>query len=438
MKIAVLALPSVACSLAVVVLAPRPVTGYSTTGESLSLAQRTVRVFDNFGDVQANNNASPDPDWPGYTGAELAIWKAATEWGSALHGGTGNGDPTQPGDLGSGQANFDAWWGGNGASVGGTNSNTHSEISGSSGGVFAFTEIPAGDGWRIRYYSVWTWEDGPGPEAGVDLQGVATHEYGHALGLGHSTVAGATMAAGTSPLDMRSIEADDVAGIQAVYGAAAPSKPVITGVALGVHSLTISGQGFSPTNNQVWFTPALGTSGGGASNVTSSGSSIVLSWPIQDAGPGDVLVRKNGTSGADLSNAWPFDPCVVGSYCSGKVNSLGAVPSLSATGSTSLARQDLHLVCDNGGLPFVNGIHFWSDVGPASMPFLGGTLCAAPPLVRGPLHQYSASGVVDIAIGVTAADIGKTRWFQFWFRDVAHPDGTGTGLSGGAQVTFCQ
>ena len=438
MRLASLAIPCLAGSLAFVLLTPPPAGGFTLTGQSLSLAQRAVRVCDNFSGAHANNNTAPDPDWPGFTGAELAIWKAATEWGSRLHGGTGNGDPTQPGDLGSGQANFDAWWKGNSATIGGANDNTHSEISGSSGGVFAFTETPAGDGWRIRYYSVWNWVDGPGPEAGIDLQGIATHEYGHALGLGHSSVAGATMAAGTSPLDMRSIEADDIAGIQAVYGVAAPAKPVITGVALAVNTLTIHGQNFSPTNNQVWFTPALGTPGGGASNVSSSGTSIVLGWPIQDAGPGDVLVRKNGTSGADLSNAWPFDPCAVGLYCAGKPNSLGSVPSLSSTGSTSLARQDLHLVCDNGGLPFVNGIHFWSDVGPASMPFLGGTLCAQPPLERGALHQYSASGGVDIPIAVTAADIGKSRWFQFWFRDASHPDGTGTGLSGGAQVTFCQ
>jgi hypothetical protein len=439
MKIAALAMPCLAGSLALVVLGPRTVSGYATTGESLSLAQRTVRVFDDFSAAQANNNTTPDPDWPGFTGAELAIWKAATEWGSALHGGTGNGDPTQPGDLGSGNANFDAYWVGNASSVGSANSNTHSEISGSSGGVFAFTETPTGDGWRIRYYGVWTWQDGPGPEAGgVDLQGIATHEYGHALGLGHSTVPGSTMAAGTSPIEMRSIEPDDVSGIQAIYGIKSPAKAAITGLALTTSSLTIQGQNFSPTGNEVWFTPALGTAGGNVTNVLSTGSSIVLPWPIEDAGPGDVLVKRVGTSGADLTNAWPFDPCVVGFYCTAKVNSVGQLPSLSFSGSTSLARHDLHLVCANGGLPFVNGIHFWSDVGPAALPFLGGTLCAQPPVTRGALHVYSASGVVDVPIPVAAGDVGKTRWFQFWFRDAGHPDGTGTGLSGGAQVTFCQ
>ncbi len=437
MKIRALCLPFLASGLALALLAPRPGTAYVLTGESLSLAQRAVRVFDNFTAPGANNNTSPDPDWPGYTGAELAIWKAASEWGSALHGGNGNGDPTQPGDVGSGGANFDAFWMGNASSVGSTNSNTHSQIAGSSGGTFAFIETPTGDGWRIRYYGVWSWNDGPGAEP-FDLQGLATHLYGVALGLGYSNVVGATMNPATSLVDMRSIEADDIAGIQAIYGAKSPAKPAITGLTLSASSLTIQGLNFSPANNEVWITPALGTSGGGASGVASNGTSIVLGWPIEDAGPGDLLVKNNGTSGANLSNAWPFDPCVVALYCTGKVNSLGQVPSLSSSGPTSLARQDLHLQCDNGGIASVNGIHFWSDVGPASVPFLGGTLCAQPPILRGPVHLYSAGGTVDVPIPVVAADIGKTRWFQFWFRDVNHPDGTGTGLSGGAQVTFCQ
>ncbi len=437
MKIPQLALSFLAGGLVLTLVVPRPGASFVLTGESLSLAQRMVRVFDNFSAPSANDNTTPDPDWPGFTGAELAHWKAASEWGSALHGGTGHGDPTQPGDLGSGGANFDAFWIGNSSGVGGTNSNTHSEIAGSNGGVLAFVETPTGDGWRIRWYGVWPWADGPGAEP-FDLQGLATHLYGIALGLGHSSVPGATMNPSTSLVDMRSIEADDIAGIQAIYGAKSPAKPGITGVALSASSLTIQGANFSSTNNEVWFTPALGTSGGGASGVVSNGTSIVLNWPIQDAGPGDVLVKNVGTSGANLSNAWPFDPCVVAFYCTGKVNSLGLVPSLSTTGTTSLARQDLHLVCQNGGIASANGIHFWSDAGPASVPFLGGTLCAQPPIVRGPLHFYDASGTVDVPIPVVAADVGKTRWFQFWFRDSTHPDGTGTGLSGGAQVTFCQ
>ena len=29
-------------------------------------------------------------------------------------------------------------------------------------GVYAYCETPISDGWRIRFYSNWTWSDGPG------------------------------------------------------------------------------------------------------------------------------------------------------------------------------------------------------------------------------------------------------------------------------------
>ncbi len=72
-------------------------------------------------------------------------------------------------------------------------------------------------------------------------------------------------------------------------------------------------------------------------------------------------------------------------YCTGKVNSLGCTPSISAVGDTSLSGpDDLHIL-GSGFLPNTAGVLMWSR-GPATTPFGGGTLCLAAPTVRTPIQ----------------------------------------------------
>ena len=61
--------------------------------------------------------------------------------------------------------------------------------------------------------------DAPGFDERVDIASVAAHEAGHALGLGHSAVEGATMWPSTGPGDItnRSLAADDIQGVCEVY-----------------------------------------------------------------------------------------------------------------------------------------------------------------------------------------------------------------------------
>jgi hypothetical protein len=69
-----------------------------------------------------------------------------------------------------------------------------------------------------------------GCSGGFYIEDIATHEFGHALGLGHSSVSDATMLAtvpycGTSD---RSLANDDALGAEAVYTITVPPPPTVT------------------------------------------------------------------------------------------------------------------------------------------------------------------------------------------------------------------
>ncbi len=317
---------------------PTSTAAFTVIGGSLGTGQRDFRVWNNFTDTQANNNTSPHVNFPGQTGAVMAIWKGAAEWASQPVGGTGTGDTGGSNPvIGSGGANLDLNFQGLASSAGSTNQNIHSELSGSSGGVLAFTETPISDGWRILYYSSWTWQDGPGSVgSGIDLQGVACHEIGHSTGLGHSNTGGATMFASISGtgVGQRSIEADDIAGVQSIYGVKSASKPTITSIAgdknIGAN-LIINGTNFSATGGEVWFTrtAADGTpvkvtgvaSTGGGTQIT-----VTIPSGVMD---GEVMVKTSGSGNTSLSNAFPID---LGAPAGDPPNVSSIVPNVGSMG----------------------------------------------------------------------------------------------------------
>ena len=74
---------------------------------------------------------------------------------------------------------------------------------------------------------LWNIYEGPRLSEVVDFQRVATHELGHVLGLAHPDEHGqrvtAIMNAGLSNIDR--LQADDIAGIRAIYGRASTGSP---------------------------------------------------------------------------------------------------------------------------------------------------------------------------------------------------------------------
>jgi len=439
-------------------LLPLRGTAYNTNGAFVGLGQRDFRVFNNFTSTLANDNVTPDPGFPGYTGAPLAIWKACVEWGSGLHA-TGDGDPSQPGDLGSGGANWDAVFQGLATGVGGPDDNIHSQISGSQGGVYAFTEVPGSDGWRIRYYQNWAWSDGPDAlqiAGTVDLQGVAAHEFGHALGLDHSAVAAATMrgALQGTGVPMRSLDPDDSAGIQFVYGPAVPTKPVISGVSLATPgAITITGTNFWPWGNEVWFTrhtPSANVADGDPVKLFGiyaqlNGTSITVSIPAE-AGPGDVFVRIPGTTNSTLSNGWPADlvpgtPCPAPlNVCSTSPNSVGNGAVMGWSGATYMSQNDFVLRC-SGLRPGGRGFIVAGQTQTAT-PFCNGVRCVAAPTIAFPMQRASFLGTFyapldlnSLPVGLTIQP-GSTWFFQVIYRDVA-AGGALCNTSDALQTVWC-
>ena len=72
------------------------------------------------------------------------------------------------------------------------------------------------------------WEVYAGPRRGsVDFSRVALHEFGHVFGLDHPDEHGQVVSAimNSKISDLNWIQADDIAGIRAIYGGGGPPPP---------------------------------------------------------------------------------------------------------------------------------------------------------------------------------------------------------------------
>lgn len=71
----------------------------------------------------------------------------------------------------------------------------------------------------VRFNNAFSWQKSAGCSGGYDLAGVATHEFGHAVGLGHTSVQGATMYPSVASCDfsLSSLASDDKNGYTAIY-----------------------------------------------------------------------------------------------------------------------------------------------------------------------------------------------------------------------------
>lgn len=164
-------------------------------------------------------------------------------------------------------------------------------------------------GWDMRFYDGdHTWSISPS-SGQFDLEGVAVHELGHALGLGHSTDGSATMfpstSSGQASMQLRSIENDDKAGVQFLYGASLNPPDLMTiqptqGYVRGGQTVTLTGTNFT-NNSNVFFGPTS------AAVLSRTGDTeITVRAPKGQAiGLEDVRVQHSGGSDT-LTNAFDY------------------------------------------------------------------------------------------------------------------------------------
>ena len=209
---------------------------YTLTGASFNLATASFRINPNFTDPSAGSSS-----------AQIAVIQAAaTEWD--LAGGSNFSFEYQGTTTNTKVAND------------GLNSVFYVPMDGNGALAVCYWWSNGGNttGFDVSFFDKdgtydFIWATSPAWNQ-FDIQSVATHELGHALGLAHSSVAGSTMFATATPgsVSLRTLHVDDIAGIQALYGQAPPPVPTIMAITPargwvdGGETVTISGTDFAP------------------------------------------------------------------------------------------------------------------------------------------------------------------------------------------------
>jgi len=177
---------------------------------------------------------------------------------------------------------------------------------------------------------------------------------------------------------------------------------------------------------------------------------------------GDMAIvgsRFDDDNGDDSGAAYLFeaDQVIATPYCfeiacpcgnddpgAGCINGSGAGSLLSASGTNSVALDDLVLTTES--LPASSLAMVFMGMGQASPPFGNGLRCVVGHTYRlGPPRSSGPSGVLTLGPGIVAASCTSapgciaplTTWrFQTWHRDAGGPCGGSINTSNALSVTF--
>lgn len=168
-----------------------------------------------------------------------------------------------------------------------------------------------------------------------------------------------------------------------------------------------------------------------------SGHEMMVTWD----GPGNQTDCYGRLF--DLSST-PTNPA---SYCTPKASSNGCLATTDWRGAPTLTGADDFRILAADVMSQRNGLLFFGYA-PNNLPWKGGTLCVAPPVIRtvvqssgGNPPPLDCSGAfafpfTQAYMGQLGLGVGTTVYSQYWYRDPAQPDGTGTSLSNGLRFTI--
>jgi probable HAF family extracellular repeat protein len=188
------------------------------------------------------------------------------------------------------------------------------------------------------------------------------------------------------------------------------------------------------------------------STLVGPGSGLSLYSVTRINNRGQILARTYSSALGQFGSAFltPIDPPQPGfAYCLGEdcpcgddrlagcANSTGTGARLGGTGSASVLADDLGF--EAAGLPASQFGLVFAGPGVAALPFGDGWRCLGGNLVRFPVRQASAQGVLVESTGASGflgAVAGDTWRFQCWYRDPAGCGADHFNASNGYEVTF--
>ena len=170
--------------------------------------------------------------------------------------------------------------------------------------------------------------------------------------------------------------------------------------------------------------PALGPGISFGASLARSGTTLSVGAP--------------GTALSDPGEVQVFDVVSLpapSSYCTAKVNSLGCLPQMSASGVPGATNPNPFLLQATNVMNNKVGILLYSSAGSAATPYQGGILCLAPQIRRTPGQMsggnpppndcsgtYSFDFNARVQSGVDPALVpGRQVWAQYYSRDPGDP-----------------